>query len=107
MITEGPLKIGVIDRNNGSRELHLDFTDDFRRMKLSQQCEAFHEFILYLKCEIGVLEEHDPSHQGMLTILQTSEQLLPQIEAGEIALADTIVIKLDTSGPSGNFTFLD
>ena len=73
MITEGPLKIGVIDRNNGSRELHLDFTDDFRRMKLSQQCaEAFHEFILYLKCEIGVLEEHDPSHQGMLTILQTS-----------------------------------
>jgi hypothetical protein len=106
MIIEGPLKIGIIDNDNGSRELHLDFTDEFRDMKLAQQAEAFHEFILYLKGEIGVLEEHDPNRQGMLMIQQVSEQLLPHIEANELPLEETIVVDLEVNNPFGNVTLI-
>ena len=106
MIIEGPLSIGIIDNDNGTRELHLDFNDDFRALKLSQQAEAFHEFLLYLKSEIGVLEEDDPNRQGMMMILQISEQLLPHIEANEIPLDETIVVNLEVNNPFGNIKLL-
>lgn len=106
MIIEGPLKIGVIDNDNGTREIHLDFTNEFRAMKLSQQAEDFHEFILYLKSEVDVLEEHDPNRQGMITILQVCEQLLPHIEANEIPLNETIVVNLEVNNPFGNIKLM-
>jgi hypothetical protein len=104
MIIEGPLKIEVIDNDQGSRELHLDFTDEFRSMNQAQQSEAFHEFILYLKGEIGVLEDKDPNRKGMLMIAQISEQLLPHIEANEIPLEETVVVNLEVDNPFGNIT---
>ena len=106
MIIEGPFNIGIIDNDDGSRELHFDFTKEFQSMKLAQQAEEFHEFILYLKSEIGVLEESDPNHQGMVTILQVSEQLLPHIEANEIPLDETIVVSLEVNNPFGKITLL-
>jgi len=99
MITEGPFSIGVIDNGQGSRELHLDFTTEFSAMNQAQRSEAFHEFILYIKGELGVLEEKDPNRQGMLKILQTSEELLPRIEANTVSLNETIVVKLEVDNP--------
>ena len=106
MIIEGPLKIDVLENDQGSRDLHLDFTDEFRAMNQAQQSEAFHEFILYLKGEIGVLEEKDPNRQGMIMIAQISEELLPHIEASEIPLNETIVVNLEVDNPFGNIKLI-
>ncbi len=96
MEIKGPLNLGVIDNDDGSRELHLDFTDEFRGLKPEKQSEEFHEFLLYLRSEIDILEDHDPNRQGMLAILQICEQAQPRIDANEIPLDETIVVKLES-----------
>jgi len=102
MLIEGPVNISIVDNDMGGRELHLKFTPEFKALKLPQQSDSFHEFIHYLKSEIDVLEETDPNHQGMLTILQIAEQLLPHIEANEIPLEDAIVVNIQNDSPFGN-----
>lgn len=102
MLIEGPLKISIVDTDAGERELHLKFTPEFKALKLDQQCDAFHEFIHYLKEEIDILEETDPNRQGMLTIQQIAEQLLPHIESNEIPLEDAIVVNIQADSPFGD-----
>lgn len=102
MLIEGPLKISIVETDTGDRELHLKFTPEFKALKLDQQCDAFHEFIHYMKTEIDVLEEDDPNRQGMLTIQQIAEQLLPHVEANEIPLEDAIVVNIHADNPFGN-----
>jgi len=106
MEIKGPLKIGVIDNDDGSRELHLDFTDEFRSLEPEKQSEEFHEFLLYLRSEIDILEEDDPNHQGMLTILQTCEQVQPRLDANEISLDKTIVVNLEANTPFGDISII-
>ena len=55
-----------------------------------------------MKTEIEVLEETDPNRQGMLTIQQIAEELLPHIESNEIPLEDAIIVKLQENNPFGN-----
>jgi hypothetical protein len=102
MLIEGPLNISIADTSTGGRELHLEFTPEFRALKLPQQSDSLHEFIHYLKTEIDILEEHDPNHQGMLIILQVAEELLPHIEANEIPLEEAIVVNLQANNAFGN-----
>lgn len=94
MLIEGPFNISIVDTSTGERELQLVFTTEFRALKLPQQSDALHEFIHYLKTEIDILEEHDPNRQGMLMILQVSEELLPRVEANEVPLDETIVVNI-------------
>lgn len=54
-----------------------------------------------MKSEIDILEESDPNGQGMLTILQIVEQLLPHIESDEIPLEDAIIVNLKVDNPFG------
>lgn len=102
MEIKGPLKIGVIDNDDGSRELHLDFTNEFRGLNLEKQSEEFHEFLLYLRSELDILEEHDPNHQGMMTILQICEQVQPRLDANEVPLDETIVVNIEVNNLFGN-----
>lgn len=102
MEIKGLLKIGVVDTDTGNRELHLDFTAEFRAMNLTQQNVAFRRFIAELSQEMTQLDEKDVNRQGMLMILQISEELLPHIEANEIPLEETIVVDLQTHNPFGN-----
>lgn len=104
MLIEGPLTISVVDTDTGDRELHLKFSAEFKALKQDQQCDSFHEFIHYLKSEIAVLEESDPNRQGMLTIQQIAEQMLPHIEANEIPLEDAIIVNIQADSPFGNIT---
>jgi hypothetical protein len=98
----GPLIIGVIDNDTGSRELHLGFKPEFRILHLQQQSEKFQEFITTLINEIHKLDESDPNRQGMTTILQICEQLKPHIDANELPLEETIVVNIQTHNPFGN-----
>jgi len=102
MQIKGPLKIGIIDTDSNHRELRLEFTQEFKSLKLEQRCDSFHEFIHYLNTEISVLEDSDPNRQGMLTIMQIVEQLLPHIESDEIPLEDAIIVNLKIDNPFGN-----
>ncbi len=102
MQIKGPLKIGIVDTDNNQRELHLEFTQEFKSLKLDERCNSFHEFLHYLKNEIDLLEESDPNRQGMLTIQQIVEQLLPHIESDEIPLEDAIIVNIKTDNPFGN-----
>lgn len=104
MLIEGPLQISIVDTDTGDRELHLKFTAEFKALKQDQQCDSFHEFIHYMKTEIDVLEESDPNRQGMLTIQQVAEQLLPHIESNEIPLEDAIIVNIHADSPFGNIT---
>jgi hypothetical protein len=98
----GPLTIGVIDNDTGSREIHLGFKPEFRILHLQQQSEKFQEFITTLINEIHKLDESDPNRQGMTTILQICEQLQPHINANELPLEETIVVNIQTHNPFGN-----
>lgn len=102
MLIQGPLKIGITDTDNNERELRLEFTQEFKSLKLDKRCDSFHEFIHYLKTEIDVLEENDPNRQGMLTIQQIVEQLLPHIESDEIPLEDAVIVNIKSDNPFGN-----
>lgn len=103
----GPLSIGVIDNETGTRELHLSFKPEFRILTLPQQTEAFQVFINTLNTEIHALDESDPNRQGMLTILQICEQLKPHIDANELPLEETIVVTLQTQSPFGNIQIMN
>jgi len=107
MEISGPLSIGVIDNESGTRELHLSFKPEFRVLSLPQQSDAFQVFIHTLNQEIHPLEETDPNRQGMLTILQICEQLKPHIDANELPLEETIVVTLQTQSPFGNIQIVN
>ena len=88
----------------GDHELHLDFTAEFRVMNSAKQADAFKNYINSLINEISRLDENDANRQGMLTILQVAEQLMPHIQANEIPLEETIVINLQQDNPFGSIT---
>lgn len=98
----GPLNIGVLDNDTGSREIHLSFKADFRVLNLQQQSESFQEFIKTLINEIHKLDESDANRHGMTTILQICEQLQPHIDANELPLEETIVVNIQSHNPFGN-----
>ena len=102
MEISGPLNIGVLDNDTGSRELHLSFKPEFRVLNQSQQSESFQEFIKTLINEISKLDETDNNRQGMTTILQICEQLQPHVDANELPLEETIVVNIQTHSPFGN-----
>lgn len=104
MEIKGPFKIGTMQNDMGGHELHLDFTPEFRAMNIAQQSDAFQNYIDKLIIDISNLDEKDPDRQGMLTILQVAEQLMPHIQANELPLEETIVISLQVDNPFGNIT---
>ena len=104
MEINGPFKIGAMQNDMGGHELHLDFTAEFRAMNSAQQADAFQNYIDSLILDISRLDEKDENRQGMLTILQVAEQLMPHIQANELPLEETIIISLQQDNPFGNIT---
>ena len=104
MEIQGPFRIGIMQNDMGGHELHLDFTSEFRAMNLAQQSDAFQSYINNLINQVSQLDENDANRQGMLTILQIAEQLMPHIQANELPLEETIVVSLQVDNPFGNIT---
>ena len=104
MEINGPFNIGTLQNDMDGHELHLDFTAEFRALNSAQQADAFQNYINSLINEISRLDEKETNRQGMLTILQVAEQLMPHIQANEIPLEETIVISLQQGNPFGNIT---
>jgi len=96
MDIEGPIKIGVLDREDGSgRELHINFRDEFRALDITARGEQFRAYLMSLQEGVQGLEERDPNRAGMLIVQQVCEQLLPHIAADEIPLSETLVVEIE------------
>lgn len=95
MDIQGPFKVGVVEPSpQGNYELHITFTDEFKAADLPQQGEQFRSYLEELGQALGTggLDERDA--QGVMLIQQVCEQLKPHIEAGEVALGETLVIEV-------------
>lgn len=99
MQIQGPIKIHVIDSTSGQgKELHLTFTDDFQQLDHENRLTEFNEHINILKQQIQATDDL-ATQQGMMTILQISEELLPHLVDDEIPLDETIVIEIGQTSP--------
>lgn len=106
MLIEGPLKISVVDKADGlGRELHLDFTNDFRSLSLAKQSRAFQAYAVQLRETVSELQDDSANRQGMLTILQIVEQLLPHVASGDLVLEETIVVEIQPEFSLGSGAF--
>ena len=94
MEIQGPFTIAVNDNNEtGLRELHMGFKPAFQQQDLQSRVTAVKKYLADLQKNIE--EEADTNNQqGMITIVQISEQLLPHIESDQIPLDETIVIEI-------------
>ncbi len=101
MEIDGPLSISIVDNDTtGARELQLNFKADFRALDHEMRLVMFQKYISDLGKRISLTEE-GPDRQGMLTIQQLAEQLLPYLSSDEIPLEETIVVELQTGSPLG------
>ena len=78
----------------GNYELHIDFNEDFKAASLDQQAEQFRSYLheLGAALEGGGLDGRNA--QGVMLIQQICEQLRPHIEAGEVALGETLIVEV-------------
>ncbi|GMR17762.1 MAG: hypothetical protein BMS9Abin33_0155 [Gammaproteobacteria bacterium] len=95
MDIEGPIRVGVVDKDDGTgRELHLDFSDNFRQLSDGQRISEFRSYINLLRNKSSGNSLDEADRQGMLLILQIAEQLLPHLETDQLPLEETIMIEI-------------
>jgi len=91
---QGPFTIAINDNSDsGLRELHLGFKPGFQQQALTDRINTLRTYLTDLNRDINE-ETDETSKQGMITILQIAEQLLPHLEADEIPLDETIIIEI-------------
>jgi len=91
---QGPFTIAVNDNNEtGLRELHLGFKPAFQQQNLQNRLNAVKDYLSDLQKNIEA-ESDANNQQGMITIMQISQELLPHLKSDEIPLDETIVIEI-------------
>ena len=94
MEIQGPFTIAVNDNDEtGLRELHMGFEPAFQKQDLQSRVTAVKKHLADLQKSIEA-EPDTNNQQGMVTIVQITEQLLPHIESDQIPLNETIVIEI-------------
>ena len=107
MLIEGPFKLGIVETPHSmGHELHLGFREEFRAKPTADQALEVRRYIAELHATAAQLPPEDHNRQGMLTITQVAEQLLPHLEQDEIPLEEPIVIEL-RSDPAAGFLTLN
>ncbi len=100
MEMEGPLKFKIVSYDDSSdREVHVDFKEEFLQLKLEEQASQFSDHVSSLKSQASNLEEDSQERQGMLFVLQFLEELVPRVQAGDIPLNETIIVKVMEESP--------
>lgn len=99
MQIDGPFTIQMIDNaDSATRELHLGFTAQFQQLDSEKQLQQYRQYITQLQNDIAKTDD-EANRQGMLTIQQVAEQLLPHMEQQEIPLDETIIIEMGPTSP--------
>jgi hypothetical protein len=100
MLIDGPFDLQIIE-TDGSRELHLSYKEAFQALQLSERVQQMQQHLQDLQASYQA--SSDPAEQqGMQMIMQVVAQILPFIEADEIALDEAIVLELETASPISN-----
>jgi len=91
---QGPFTIAVNDNSEtGLRELHLGFKPAFQQQDLPSRIASVNTYLADLQKNIDA-ETDANNQQGMITIMQVSQELLPHLQSDEIPLDETIVIEI-------------
>jgi len=91
---QGPFTIAVNDNtDSGLRELHLGFKPAFQQQNLDSRLIAIQTYLADLQKNIDA-ETDATNQQGMITIMQIAQELMPHIASNEIPLEETIVIEI-------------
>jgi hypothetical protein len=94
MEIQGPFTIAVNDNaETGLRELHLGFKPAFQQLDLQSRLTMVNDYLAELQKNIDA-ESDANNQQGMMTIMQIAQELLPHLETDEIPLDETIVIEI-------------
>lgn len=96
MLIEGPMNITISDPADGQgKVLVILFTPEFQALTLEQQAEQFQAYMNMLAQHINSQDKVDDRNRaGMAIIYQFTEQLLPHIVSGDLALEERIVLQL-------------
>jgi len=103
MLIEGPLNIDIVEPADGQGKiLTVGFQPEFQALALDEQGRNFREYLDSLAKEVAAItDDNDRDRMGMLIIQQFAEQLLPHIEAGELALEETMNIQIGRDDQTG------
>lgn len=97
---EGPLKFQIVSLDDSSdKEIHVDFKKEFLQLKKEEQATQFYDHVNSLKSHANKLEEDSQERQGLLFVLQFLEELVPRVQAGDIPLDETIIVKVMDESP--------
>ena len=95
MVIQGPLTIRLLTQEGDlQRELHLAFTEEFIQKPVAIRAMDFNQYIHSLEQQAAQIQTDTPERQGILTILQICQELLPYIQQDEIPLEETIVVNI-------------
>jgi len=96
MLIEGPLNISIAEPADGQGKiLVIGFQPEFQALDLSEQSSRFRAYLGLLNGNIRALEASDERNRaGMLIVQQITEQLLPHIESGDLALEETMTVQI-------------
>ena len=99
MLIEGPLKISIAEPADGQGKiLVIGFKPDFQTLDLPEQGQRFREYMETLERGIAsITQDDDRNRAGMLIVQQVAEQLLPHVEAGELALEENMTVQIRQS----------
>ncbi len=94
MEIQGPFTIAINDNSDtGLRELHLGFKPAFQQQDLDTRLNAVNTYLNELQQNIEATAEAT-EQQGMITIQQITQELLPHIASDDIPLDETIIIEI-------------
>ena len=97
---EGPLKFQIVSFDGSNdREIHVDFKEEFLQLNLAEQASQFSDHVSSLKLRANSLQEDSQERQGLLFVLQFLEELVPRVQAGDIPLNETIIVKVMEESP--------
>ncbi|MDH5547981.1 MAG: transcriptional regulator [Gammaproteobacteria bacterium] len=94
MLVQNPFKIEYLDDPKaGVRELHFTFTGLFKAMGLEQRVATFEAYINQLVDDAKSTDDL-ANREGIITIIQISQQLYPHLQANEIPLDETLIVEM-------------
>jgi len=97
---DGPLNFKIVSFDDSDdREIHADFKQEFQTLSLAEQGAQFSEHVRLLQTQASRLGEDSQEKQGILFVLQFLEEMEPRIQAGEIPLNETIIVKMMEQPP--------
>ena len=99
MTIEGPLSIGIVDKEGGGREIHLSFSAEFRALSMDEQAAGFVAYVRDLRAALDKTDGDERERAGMAMVLQIAEELQPHVASGDLALDETIVVEMQPQSP--------